>query len=346
MKKLVAILLGLMLVTVSMVAFADAPTSEQFTTQPLYSFENIEDRDYLYNQIGGEGSTDDGWMFYPDVANNYAILTVEGNKMVINDHYNGYVEMRVGIPSDMRLDAATSAEYDMIGFYIENNTTETAGVAFFGENADDTVTHQMAYQGTDFYDIESYLVDLDGNVYVANEYMDDYGHGLAELPAGFKGYYMVTLATCGHDYCSYGNWGFHQCETNGEWIPGTHYISAVGFGLYSLWADIGETFVIDDYFLAKKTDAFNAAEGTPGGSGGDTTDAPGDTTDAPDNTTDAPAGDTTDNAGQATDQPTQGSGEPAPQGMDTTTIIIIVAAVVAVIVVVVVVVAVSKKKKA
>ena len=341
MKKIVAILLGLMLMAVSVVAFADAPTSEQFTTQSLYSFDNIADGDFYYNsKTNAEGKTN-GWLFYPGEADNMAILSIAGNKMEILDHYNGYIEMRVDIPEDMRLDAATSAGYDMVGFYVENNTTETAGVAFFGENSDGAIVHQMAYQSTDFYDIESYLVDLDGNVYVANEYLDDFGHGLAELPAGFKGYYMVTLATCGHDYCSYGAWGFHTCENNGAWAAGDVFFNAVGFGLYSLWADEGETFVIDDYFLAKKTDAFNAAEGTPGESGGDTTDAP-------DDTTDAPGENTTENAGDVTTAPTDGAtSEPAPApGMNTTTIIIIVAAVVVVVAAVVVIMLISKKKKA
>lgn len=336
MKKLVAILLGIMLATVSMVAFADAPTSDAFTTQPLYGLENKVDGDFYFNAYTNSDGKTDGWMFYPDSANNM-VLTIEDNKMVIADHYNGYMELRIDIAEELRLDAATSANYDMVGFYVENNTTETAGIAFFGENSDGNVAHQMAYQSTDFYDIECYLVDLNGNIYVAQEYLDDYGHGLAELPAGFKGYFMVTLDTCGHDYCSYGAWGLHSCDDNGAWHSGDVFFKAVGLGLYSLWADEGETFVIDDWFLAKKGDSFSATENNPGET----------TTETPDNnTTDAPEQTTTENAGDVTDNPTDGAtDEPAPsQGMDTTTIIIIVAAVVVVVVAVVVVLMLKKKK--
>ncbi len=260
MKKFLAMvmMLALILSVSTVVAFADAPQSAKFTTTPIYDLNDLADGDFRVST----NQDDKGWLFYPSVNDNVALFKVEDGQLVIYDHYNFYLELRVNLPSANQVSADACADQDMIGFYFENNTTEICGLAFFGENStSDGNSHQMAYQTTDFYDIECYLVDLDGNVSVAEEYLDDYGHGLAAVPAGFKGYYMVTLETLGCDMCHYGTgFGWHDCPNNGDWVSGDSSLLNVGVAIYSTWADIDETFVIDDYFFAKKGDNFSAGD--------------------------------------------------------------------------------------
>ena len=294
MKKFLAMLLTLALVLSlsAIVAVADAPQSAKFTTTPIYDLGNLADGDFKMNTNDG----DNGWLFYPNAADCLALFKVEDGKLAIYDHYSYYLQFRINLPDSSRYDAATCADQDMIGFYFENNTTETCGIAFFGENTtSDGNTHQMSYMTTDFYDIECYLVDLDGNISVANEYLDDYGHGLAEVPAGFKGYYMVTLDTCGSDMCQYGTgFGWHDCPDNGDWVAGECSLTNVGVSIYSTWADIDETFVVDDFFFAKKGANFGVDDG-PAPSD-DPTDTPSDDpTEIPsDDPTDVPSDDPTD----------------------------------------------------
>lgn len=261
MKKFLAMMLTLAMVLSlsAIVASADAPQSAKFTTTPIYDLGDIADGDFKLNTNDG----DHGWMFYPNIADNLAIFKVEDGKLAIYDHYSYYLQIRINLPSANQFNAADCADQDMIGFYFENNTTESCGIAFFGENTtSDGNTHQMSYLYTDFYDIECYLVDLDGNVSVANEYFGDYGHGLAEIPAGFKGYYMVTLDTCGSDMCQYGTgFGWHDCPDNGDWVAGDCSLTNVGVSIYSTWADIDETFVVDDFFFAKKGANFGVDDG-------------------------------------------------------------------------------------
>ena len=172
--------------------------------------------------------------------------------------------------------------------------------------------------------------------------MDDYGHGLAEAPAGFKGYFMVTLNTAGSDNCSYAGFGWHECD-GGKWKSGQSSVFAAGFGLHSNYCEEGESFIFDDWFLAKKTDAFEAAGTLPGIA------VPTPTPEQP-TSTPAPTPTATPNSAVNPAQSQQATATPAPtaapQGasFDASLIIIIASAVLMVAAVVIIVIS-NKKKK-
>jgi len=336
MKKLIAILLGILLVSVSTVAFAVAPTSDKIETRVFYSLEDVADGNCVVN---GEG--DIGWVFY---ANDVGALkfSSEGNTLKLVEHTNGLLQMRIDIPEENMVDAQTAAGYDMMGFYFENNTAEPCGVGLFAENTTDGNQHQMTYAETAFGDIECYFVDLDGKVYQATEYLDDYGHGLAEVPAGFKGYFMVTLNTMGSDNCNYAGFGWHECD-GGKWKSGQSSVFAAGLSLHAVNCDEGESFVFDDWFLAKKGDSFEAEASLPGIVVA--TPTPDQPTQTP-----APTPTATPNGAVNPAQSQQATATPAPtaapQGasFDASLIIIIASAVLMVAAVVIIVIS-NKKKK-
>lgn len=339
MKKIVAVLLGILLISVSLVAFADAPASDKFESLVFYSLEDVADGPCVVN-----GENDIGWVFY---SNDVGALkfSSEGNTLKLVEHNNGLLTMRLDIPNENMVDAENAAKYDMIGFYFENNTAEPCGIGMFGENTTDGYQHQMTYVETPFEDIECYFVDLDGKVYQATEYLDDYGHGLAEVPAGFKGYFMVTLNTMGSDNCNYAGFGWHECD-GGKWKSGQSSVFAAGLSLHAVNCDEGESFVFDDWFLAKKGDSFEAEANLPGivvatPTPDQPTQTPAPTPTATPNGAVNPA---QSQQATPTSAPTATS---APQGgvaVDSSLIIIIIAAVLMVAAVVIIVISNNKKK--
>ena len=150
----------------------------------------------------------------------------------------GYMAMRIGITDDIReqyLTAEKCAQYDAVGFYIENNSCDAAGVSWFGEVvSSDGNAHQNAYQQTEFSDVDCYLMSTDGKIYKAEEYLEDYGHGLASIPSGFKGWYIVRLDSLGTDYCYYSSFGYHDSCDCGKWESGNTRILNPGVALYPL----------------------------------------------------------------------------------------------------------------
>lgn len=242
----------------------------------------------------------------------------------------GYMAMRIGITDDIReqyLTAEKCAQYDAVGFYIENNSCDAAGVSWFGEVvSSDGNAHQNVYQQTEFSDVDCYLMSTDGKIYKAEEYLEDYGHGLASIPSGFKGWYIVRLDSLGTDYCYYSSYGYHgSCEC-GKWESGSTSILNPGVALYSVSCEEGEGFVIDDYMLVKLGSDFTPDEGHATGGSSDATASP-----APDQTAD------TTQAPQTSDAPSGSSSFPV--------VPVVIAAVAVVAVIVVVIIIASKKKK-
>ena len=243
----------------------------------------------------------------------------------------GYMSMRIGITDEIReqyLTAEKCAQYDAIGFYIENNSCDAAGASWFGEVvSSDGNAHQNVYQQTEFSDVDCYLMSTDGKIYKAEEYLEDYGHGLASIPSGFKGWYIVRLDSLGTDYCHYSSFGYHGSCDCGKWESGSTSILNPGIALYSVSCEEGEGFVIDDYMLVKLGSDFTPDEGhATGGGSSDATASP-----APDQTVD------TTTAPQTSDAPSDGSSFPV--------VPVVIAAVAVVAVIVVVIIIVSKKKK-
>lgn len=139
-------------------------------------------------------------------------------------------------------------------------------------------------------------MSTDGKIYKAEEYLEDYGHGLASIPSGFKGWYIVRLDSLGADYCYYSSYGYHDSCDCGKWESGSTRILNPGVALYSVACEEGEGFVVDDYMLVKLGSDFTPDEGhaTGSSSSSDATASPApaqtaDTTTAP-QTSDAPSG--------------------------------------------------------
>lgn len=170
-------------------------------------------------------------------------------------------------------------------------------------------------------------MSTDGKIYKAEEYLEDYGHGLASIPSGFKGWYIVRLDSLGTDYCYYSSYGYHGSCDCGKWESGSTRILNPGVALYSVACEEGEGFVVDDYMLVKLGSDFTPDEGhATGGSSSDATASP-----APDQTAD------TTQAPQTSDAPSGSSSFPV--------VPVVIAAVAVVAVIVVVIIIVSKKKK-
>ncbi len=323
MKRIfVFILASLMLAGLCCTGFAAAPPQSRITTEVFYSFDDKDDAPFTID------NGNNGWFFYEAPETRYSY---KDHSFVATDLFMGYMAMRIGITDEIReqyLTAEKCAQYDAIGFYIENNSCDAAGVSWFGEVvSSDGNSHQNVYQQTEFSDVDCYLMSTDGKIYKAEEYLEDYGHGLASIPSGFKGWYIVRLDSLGTDYCYYSSFGYHgSCEC-GKWESGSTSILNPGIALYSVSCEEGEGFVIDDYMLVKLGSNFTPDEGhATGGGSSDATASP-----APDQTAD------TTQAPQTSDAPSGSSSFPV--------VPVVIAAVAVVAVIVVVIIIASKKKK-
>ena len=323
MKRIfVFILASLMLAGLCCTGFAAAPPQSRITTEVFYSFDDKDDAPFTID------NGNNGWFFYEAPETRYSY---KDHSFVATDLFMGYMAMRIGVTDEIReqyLTAEKCAQYDAIGFYIENNSCDAAGVSWFGEVvSSDGNSHQNVYQQTEFSDVDCYLMSTDGKIYKAEEYLEDYGHGLASIPSGFKGWYIVRLDSLGTDYCYYSSYGYHGSCDCGKWESGSTSILNPGIALYSVSCEEGEGFVIDDYMLVKLGSDFTPDEGhATGGSSSDATASP-----APDQTAD------TTQAPQTSDAPSGSSSFPV--------VPVVIAAVAVVAVIVVVIIIVSKKKK-
>lgn len=323
MKRIfVFILASLMLAGLCCTGFAAAPPQSRITTEVFYSFDDKDDAPFTID------NGNNGWFFYEAPETRYSY---KDHSFVATDLFMGYMAMRIGITDEIReqyLTAEKCAQYDAIGFYIENNSCDAAGVSWFGEVvSSDGNSHQNVYQQTEFSDVDCYLMSTDGKIYKAEEYLEDYGHGLASIPSGFKGWYIVRLDSLGTDYCYYSSFGYHGSCDCGKWESGSTSILNPGVALYSVSCEEGEGFVIDDYMLVKLGSDFTPDEGhATGGSSSDATASP-----APDQTAD------TTQAPQTSDAPSGSSSFPV--------VPVVIAAVAVVAVIVVVIIIASKKKK-
>lgn len=323
MKRMFVFLLAsLMLAGLCCTGFAAAPPQSRITTEVFYSFDDKDDAPFTID------NGNNGWFFYEAPETRYSY---KDHSFVATDLFMGYMAMRIGVTDEIReqyLTAEKCAQYDAIGFYIENNSCDAAGVSWFGEVvSSDGNSHQNVYQQTEFSDVDCYLMSTDGKIYKAEEYLEDYGHGLASIPSGFKGWYIVRLDSLGTDYCYYSSFGYHgSCEC-GKWESGSTSILNPGIALYSVSCEEGEGFVIDDYMLVKLGSNFTPDEGhATGGGSSDATASP-----APDQTAD------TTQAPQTSDAPSGSSSFPV--------VPVVIAAVAVVAVIVVVIIIASKKKK-
>ena len=323
MKRIfVFILASLMLAGLCCTGFAAAPPQSRITTEVFYSFDDKDDAPFTID------NGNNGWFFYEAPETRYSY---KDHSFVATDLFMGYMAMRIGVTDEIReqyLTAEKCAQYDAIGFYIENNSCDAAGVSWFGEVvSSDGNSHQNVYQQTEFSDVDCYLMSTDGKIYKAEEYLEDYDHGLASIPSGFKGWYIVRLDSLGTDYCYYSSFGYHgSCEC-GKWESGSTSILNPGIALYSVSCEEGEGFVIDDYMLVKLGSNFTPDEGhATGGGSSDATASP-----APDQTAD------TTQAPQTSDAPSGSSSFPV--------VPVVIAAVAVVAVIVVVIIIASKKKK-
>lgn len=323
MKRIfVFILASLMLAGLCCIGFAAAPPQSRITAEVFYSFDDKDDAPFTID------NGNNGWFFYEAPETRYSY---KDHSFVATDLFMGYMAMRIGITDEIReqyLTAEKCAQYDAIGFYIENNSCDAAGVSWFGEVvSSDGNSHQNVYQQTEFSDVDCYLMSTDGKIYKAEEYLEDYGHGLASIPSGFKGWYIVRLDSLGTDYCYYSSFGYHGSCDCGKWESGSTSILNPGIALYSVSCEEGEGFVIDDYMLVKLGSNFTPDEGhATGGGSSDATASP-----APDQTAD------TTQAPQTSDAPSGSSSFPV--------VPVVIAAVAVVAVIVVVIIIASKKKK-
>jgi len=229
--------------------------NEQFTTIPVLDFTGVAD--------GTDAKTQGGWIFYGETT---TTAKVQGEQFVISqiDPTLPYIA-RFALPAKITADQAKDAKF--MGYYVENNTANPIGVNVMaesfggGQNEEGKdFEHQMMYTEVYPEDIVCYLVDMDGNVTTPGAYQvddDDNAQGLAEVPAGFKGYYLVSLEEGGFNTCLYGSWGYHpdyDCE-GGAWKSGEYGLVNMGLGFQGEIAE-GETVVFDDLFMAGTTDKF------------------------------------------------------------------------------------------
>ena len=245
MKRIfVFILASLMLAGLCCTGFAAAPPQSRITTEVFYSFDDKDDAPFTLD------NGNNGWFFYEAPETRYSY---KDHSFVATDLFMGYMAMRIGITDEIReqyLTAEKCAQYDAIGFYIENNSCDAAGVSWFGEVvSSDGNSHQNVYQQTEFSDV--------------------------------KGWYIVRLDSLGTDYCYYSSYGYHGSCDCGKWESGSTSILNPGVALYSISCEEGEGFVIDDYMLVKLGSDFTPDEGhATGGGSSDATQAP-QTSDAP-----------------------------------------------------------------
>ncbi len=198
----------------------------------------------------------DGWNFN---STNYA-LEFKDDKLVVSGLNGEFVSCRLALNEEQRgkCSADVLDTMDAIGFYIENNSDEVIGVCYFGEitRPDMPGEHQQMYTATPFSSIKCWLMDMDGNLTKCSEYYhDNYAmmdHGLCEIPAHFKGYYVCELTSLGHDQCVYGAWGDHNAAEcgNGTYVKGSS-ITNIGFSLVNSNPAASDNYVIGEYVLVK-----------------------------------------------------------------------------------------------
>lgn len=283
------------------------------------------------------------WVFEPNGTGAF------NNGLLVMDSADPYSPFIARINLKERISIETMTDVTGVAFYIENNSDEEAGVAFFGESFGGfevpdqanggmkLAEHQLSYGDADFTQIVCYLVDLEGNIARCEEYYGYNTNGQASIPAGFKGWFLIDLANGGFNRCYYGSWGadagFHDSEDceYGRFVNGTHGLFALGFSVCADLAD-GETVALGDYALWSAKSGFTMPEE------GDTSIT-------------TPGSDPTQ---QPTENPSKGatatsapdaSESPAPASNNTVLYIIIAAAVIAAIVAVIIIIAVKNKKK-
>ena len=221
-------------------------------------------KEFSFTQIAGfdnrSGSLvingDDGWNFGSDDYNSEFTDGV----LKITDVGSGIMVVRLNLGTFIidgfdSHDCELTDSMEAVGFYFENNSEETVGLAYFGEIRLPGVEscHQQFYLNTDFVELTCYLVDLDGNYTLCDEYVDNgsaFLRGLAEVPEGFKGYFVCTFESMGHDRCFYADWGYHDVNTclNGEYVKGAT-IANIGFSLAVNEPDEDANYIIGDYYL-------------------------------------------------------------------------------------------------
>ena len=260
MKRLVFWLLVLSLL--GMTALAAPLEQDNLETEPLDAFALFSDGDVMENTYKTWVFSSGGTGYYGDGALHLETLDPD-------------VPFTVRVTLADRYEADAIADMTGVAFYLENNSSSEAGVAFFGESfggfiahdngIEGPAEHQLSYSCPDFYDITCYLVSLDGTITRAEEYYDFNNYGLASVPPEFKGWFLIDLENGGFNICYYGTWGeeygFHdasQCE-NGRFERGVHGLKAVGF---SVCADLAydETFLISDYAFWTPKDGFAMPE--------------------------------------------------------------------------------------
>lgn len=302
--------------------------------------------DAFANWSNGEapGQNDNGWVFSGSSSGAF------NNGLVVLESADPDTAFTGRINLAEKISAEDMSKVTGVAFYIENNSDEEAGVGFFGEhmappeytkeNGETGLTsHQLTYNGADFLDVTCYLVDLEGNITRGQEYYDYNTDGLASVPAGFKGWFLIDLANGGFNRCIYGAWGpdsgsGHSSEdcNNGAYVKGESVLTAVG---YSICGDLmeGDTIVFGDYALWSAKEGFTMPE-----------DGSSDTTPTPSNgSTEQPTNAATENATSAPSaSATAGTSVPAPN--NTVLYIVIAAVVVAVVVIIIVVISLKKKK--
>lgn len=284
------------------------------------------------------------WVFEPNGSGAF------DNGLLVMDSANPDSPFIARINLKNRISIEDMADVTGVAFYIENNSGEEAGIAFFGESfggfeVPDQQTggmklaeHQLSYGDADFTEIVCYLVDLEGNIARCEEYYGYNTNGQASVPAGFKGWFLIDLANGGFNRCYYGSWGedagFHNSEDceHGRFVNGTHGLFALGFSVCADLVD-GETVALGDYSLWSAKSGFTMPE-----EGETSISTPGSNpTQQP---TEAPTGDATITAAP------DASDAPAPVSGNTVLYIIIAAAAAVVIAVVIIAIFAKKKKKA
>ncbi|MBS6474971.1 MAG: hypothetical protein KH354_03185 [Clostridiales bacterium] len=332
MKKFAAFAAVLtVMLLIGMTAMAAPLENPNLDVTPIDAFTNWSNGDVL-------GNNENGWIFKG------SSLSTFNNGLVVLESADPDTAFTGRINLAEKISAEDMSKATGVAFYIENNSDEEAGVGFFGEHAappeytkenGETVltSHQLTYSGADFFDVTCYLVDLEGNITRGQEYYDYNTDGLASVPAGFKGWFLIDLANGGFNQCIYGSWGpdsgsGHSSEdcNNGAYVKGESILTAVG---YSICGDLmeGDTIVFGDYALWSAKEGFTMPE--DGGSS-DSTPTPGN------GSTEQPTNAATENATSAPSASAT-AGTSAPASNNTILYIVIAAVVVAVVVIIVVV---------
>lgn len=263
-KKTAVIAIALLLIISLCVPAAAAPLEdEKFEIIPVLDFSAYADG----TNVAGMGNG--AYAFYGSAE---TTAKIQDGQFVISacDPDQKFVA-RFGYDNEITAEQAADMEY--IGFYVENNTSNPIGIGAIAESKGGTfidaetgeekvAIHQMMYNSVWPEDIVYYLMDMDGNVTRPDCYQlydDDNADGHAEIPAGFKGYFLVSLTEGGFNICLYAAWGGHpdlDCE-GGIWKSGEYGLASIGITFQGEIGD-GETVVVDDMFMAKGTDKFVA----------------------------------------------------------------------------------------